>query len=236
MTRLHFTRLDSTNAYLKVKYPFLNDWTVVTADFQQHGHGRFARTWESHPGENLLCSVLIKNSKTFKVIDSLSLLVGVVIYRVLTKLGLKNVMIKWPNDVYVNDAKICGILLESKSSGDKLQAVIIGVGLNLNQQTFSKEINATSYYREKHKTIKVEKVLNMFLRELKMEITKLHHHRSQYLKIVNGHNYLYGKKGYVMLKGRKSLATLYDVNPDNSLNIEVDHQRLKLTSNEVILK
>ena len=188
MNYIHFANVSSTNEYLKASYKDLDDWTVVTADEQSQGHGRYKRRWESEKKANLLCSILLKDSKTLKNIESLSLLTGVVIYKLLTKLGIKNIKIKWPNDVYVNEQKIAGILLESISCGHRIKALVIGVGINLNQTSFNKKLNATSYALITNKIVNINKVTNNFAKALKHEISLLNHNLSHYLNVINKNN------------------------------------------------
>ena len=109
---LHFDEIDSTNNYLKNSYQLLDNFTFVSADYQSKGKGRNDRVWESIKGSNLMFSILIKDPKLIEVSTILSLVTAVEISRLLESYSINNVSIKWPNDVLVNDKKICGILLE----------------------------------------------------------------------------------------------------------------------------
>lgn len=182
MKYLHLKEVTSTNDYLKTRYLKLPNWTVLTTDYQSNGRGRYeGRTWTSKKGDNLLCSILIKDKKIIKANDCLVLLMGVTIYHLLNKLGLKNIKIKRPNDLYINNRKICGILIESISLSDKIEALVIGIGLNLNQKTFPKELKATSYYLETKKKISYKKVLALLIKTLKAELKKI---KPNYQKIL----------------------------------------------------
>ena len=132
----HFNELDSTSAFLKRGRFSLRNFTFVSCDFQTNGHGRMGRTWVSPEGENLMFSVLIKDKALVNNFSFLSLCSAVSILKVLQKLGLENVSIKWPNDVYVNGKKICGILLESVADNNQMSSVIVGIGLNVNTTDF----------------------------------------------------------------------------------------------------
>ena len=104
------------------------------ADFQTKGKGQRGKEWQSEPGENLLCSMIvqptsIRASEQFY----LTMAVSLAIYETLIDLGIEEVQIKWPNDIYVKGKKICGILIESNLSGDRFDNVILGMGLNVNQ-------------------------------------------------------------------------------------------------------
>ncbi len=136
---LSFDVLDSTNDYLKKNHAFLKNHTVVHTLSQTHGRGQFERTWESDSGENLLCSILFKeeiSQPNLMLLSSMSLV---------TLLAEEKItaLIKPPNDIYVEDKKIAGILIERIYEGQMHQATVIGLGLNVNQKTFHTE-NAIS--------------------------------------------------------------------------------------------
>jgi len=233
MNTIHIDYLDSTNDYLKFKYRFLDDFTVISVDSQINGKGRKDRQWESEHKKNLLCSILLKDRTYIKHIESLSLMTGVVVFNLLNKLKVKNVSIKWPNDIYVNDKKICGILVESVSTGEKIEAAIIGIGLNLNQIKFSESLNATSYALETNKNIKVEKVLNKLLSLFKKELKKVCLDKSKYIEVINEHNYLLDKQGFVTINNAKEKVTIKDINIDNSLNVIFKEKTVAIKSDEV---
>ncbi len=138
MKEIHFTEIDSTNRYLKDNYSDIDDLTFVTADYQSAGRGRNQRIWDSQPGTNLLFSLLIRDPEFYPAYKSLSMLSAYSVLQTLQDYGMENVMIKWPNDVYVGDRKICGILLESVIR-EKMECLIIGIGLNVNQDSFNGE-------------------------------------------------------------------------------------------------
>ena len=145
MKKIHFKTINSTNTYLKENYKDLPNFTCVSSAHQSQGHGRYNRSWESNNNENLMFSILIKNKKLIEKFSSISLAIATCILKMLTSYKIKNISIKWPNDVYVNDKKICGILLEGIAN----ECLIIGVGLNVNQTNFSKEIeDKTKHYNK----------------------------------------------------------------------------------------
>lgn len=234
MNILHFSKLDSTNTYLKKNCDILNDSTVVYVAEQTNGHGRYNRVWESMNNANLLCSILLKNLKEIKDINSLSLLTGVVIYKLLIRHHIKNVKIKWPNDIYVNDKKICGILLESVSMNNQIKAVIIGIGLNLNQRQFMNQ-KATSYVLELGKTIQIPNIINEMLDIFNKELNDYKKQRSNYIQIINNNNYLFNKKGTISINDQSQIAIISDVNLDNSLNVIINNKKQKLKFGEIVL-
>ena len=137
---IHLKEVHSTNRYtaemLSNSVP-IADGSVIMADFQTAGKGQLAAIWESMPKENLLLSVYYR-PHFLKIADQfmLSIAISLAICDFLKKY-IENVTIKWPNDIYVGDQKIAGILIENSVQQDVIKNSIIGIGLNINQKTFS---------------------------------------------------------------------------------------------------
>ena len=113
------------------------DGTVILTDHQTAGKGQRGNVWESAQGENLLMSVIFKTS--FLKIESqfdLSIAVAISVFEALNAHGVSNLSIKWPNDIYLNNKKIGGILIENSILGQKMGNSIIGIGLNIHQTKF----------------------------------------------------------------------------------------------------
>ena len=163
---LHIPCLSSTNIYLKEmaeeslqKQKALSPYFALTADRQEQGRGRQGKVWESEAGKNLLLSVLlypnIHPSQQFDICRRVSLSI---VYFLEETFKLRNIYIKWPNDIYIGDKKITGILIEHFLQGEQFKYTIAGIGLNINQDKFSSALpNATSVYLE---TGKQENVLS----------------------------------------------------------------------------
>jgi BirA family transcriptional regulator, biotin operon repressor / biotin---[acetyl-CoA-carboxylase] ligase len=110
--------------------------TVVTALWQENGKGQQGNTWESEPGKNLLFSIILypmslKAWEQFYILKVIAL--GV--YDTLSQLT-EGVKIKWPNDIYVKDDKIAGILIENSIMGSSIKNSVAGIGINVNQEVF----------------------------------------------------------------------------------------------------
>lgn len=105
---------------------------AFVADSQRAGRGRAERRWHSPPGENVYLSVLLRPTKTPKQLSQLTLAVGVGVARLVDRhLRAPRAMIKWPNDIYVDDHKLAGILVEATLQGGRPPVVVVGVGLNV---------------------------------------------------------------------------------------------------------
>lgn len=131
---IHFTELNSTNTYLKENFAALADKTVVSADIQTAGRGRFNRQWISQKG-GLYFSILLKPTQTDYIVN-LTQLMALSICKAIEDLGAKPT-IKWPNDVQLNGKKICGILSETITQQNGIACVIVGAGVNVAQRDVS---------------------------------------------------------------------------------------------------
>lgn len=123
--------IDSTNQYLLERMDSLQSGDACVAEYQQAGRGRRGRQWFSPFGSNLYLSLYWRLDQGPMAAMGLSLVIGIVIAEVLQSLGAKNVRVKWPNDLYLNDRKLAGILVElTGKTGDAAQ-LVIGAGINL---------------------------------------------------------------------------------------------------------
>jgi BirA family biotin operon repressor/biotin-[acetyl-CoA-carboxylase] ligase len=130
--------LTSTNSYAAslLKAEAVTEGTVVHTNFQSAGRGQTGNTWESEKGKNLLFSLIlypstIRPEDQFIISKTISL--GICDWLLLY---IPGVSIKWPNDIYINNDKIAGILIESSIIRNEIESMIIGIGLNLNQKKF----------------------------------------------------------------------------------------------------
>ena len=140
--RIHRNEVTSTNTYVKellsegIELP---DMTVVEADFQTGGRGQQDNHWESERGKNLTFS-LVCHPTFLQAVDQfvLSQAIAVAVWHTLSDLT-ESISIKWPNDIYWNDKKICGTLIECNLAGSTIKDCIIGTGINVNQTVFTSD-------------------------------------------------------------------------------------------------
>ncbi|WP_184547602.1 biotin--[acetyl-CoA-carboxylase] ligase [Mucilaginibacter sp. FT3.2] len=132
--------VDSTNTFLKTLLSNskpVPEGTVIMAESQYAGRGQQQNKWHSEPGKNLTFSILLTPS--FLPISQqfdLTRVVSLGVYQGLKPLLGDKLKIKWPNDIYYKDNKLGGILIETHLQGDKIKDAVIGIGLNINQQSF----------------------------------------------------------------------------------------------------
>ena len=226
---IHFDEIDSTNNYLKNSYPLLDNFTFVSADYQNKGKGRNDRVWESNKGSNLMFSILIKDPKLIDISSLLSLYSAVEISKLLESFGINNVSIKWPNDVLVNDKKICGILLE----GQLPHYVVIGIGLNVNQKQFPDNLRrpASSMANELNKDINLEALKETLFHNIVNNFNKLD--KEPYLSYFNKHNYLLNKRVKVNINQQTFIGEVVGIDRNFNLQILSHDILLHIDSGEI---
>lgn len=160
--------IDSTNDYLKriSKEEDAQEDIVVWAFEQTAGRGQMGTQWHTQSGKNLTFSVFRKvqritiNEQFFALMAA-----SLAVKDVLSKLLIKNVRVKWPNDILTDNNKICGILIESVIKRGRLDAMIIGVGLNVNQTSWKHTPRATSIKKRTGIHFDLEEILMLLLNQ-----------------------------------------------------------------------
>jgi BirA family transcriptional regulator, biotin operon repressor / biotin---[acetyl-CoA-carboxylase] ligase len=199
----------------------LPEGTVVVSDFQTAGRGQRGNSWESGKGMNLTFSVLLTPSLVevthqFDLTRVVSLAVADVVGRYLP------VRIKWPNDIMVNDRKICGILIENQVQGNRLSKSIVGIGLNINQRHFSSTL-ASSLAVESNQTFESAAVLEHLLEALEHRYLQLRQHqellRQQYLEQL----YWKGERHQFLVQEQPTEGTIQGVDLEGRLQLQTTH-------------
>ena len=127
--------IDSTNQYLLERMHEMESGAACIAEYQQAGRGRRGRQWFSPFGANLYMSMYWRLEQGQAAAMGLSLVIGIIMAETLRSLGADDVRVKWPNDIYLNDRKLAGILVElTGKTGDAAQ-IVIGAGINLAMRT-----------------------------------------------------------------------------------------------------
>ena len=135
----HVNELTSTNEYLwkLSEKQELEDFYTISAGFQKSGKGQDDNIWESAKDKNILLSIIVNPSFLLaENVFQISRWVSIAIINYLKEKGLRNIQIKWPNDIYIADRKIAGILIQNAMLGHHISKSMIGIGLNINQTVF----------------------------------------------------------------------------------------------------
>ncbi len=185
MNIIKLNAIDSTNSYLKnlSRSVSLKDGTVVIAENQSQGRGQMGAKWQSEPGKSLTFSVF-KRFTGLNVSDQprIAFSVSLAIKNVLQKYDVPAITIKWPNDIMSYQKKLCGILVENQLEGSKVNAAIIGIGLNVNETKFEDLPFATSMKIASETHFDLEEVLYRIYEELQKYLELLEKDKSATLK------------------------------------------------------
>jgi BirA family biotin operon repressor/biotin-[acetyl-CoA-carboxylase] ligase len=159
----------STNNYAKkIAEEGAASGTLVIAEEQTGGKGRRGRTWTAAPGSNVMMTLLLRPEIQPEHASMLTLLMALAVAGGIRKMTGLDARIKWPNDVVVNGKKICGILTEMNTEVDYINYVVIGTGINVNQEAFPEEIAhmAGSLYGELGQKVSRSALIQAILEEL----------------------------------------------------------------------
>ena len=141
--------------------------TVVIAGTQTAGKGRRGRKWSSPPGEGLYLSVILRPPLPYDKLWQTAFVASLAACEAIRQVSSLDARIKWPNDILINGRKVCGILIETRGF------VVAGIGVNVNNQDFPPELNATSISLELGRTLSVADVENALLAGLDARYSQL---------------------------------------------------------------
>ena len=225
--------ISSTNDYLKslVTETTVDNYTVVSTDYQTSGKGQMQNKWHSKRDKNLLVSVLVRVEK-LKITNQyhLNFAISLAIFEVVSQY-IDAVKIKWPNDILSRKKKLCGILIENVVKNDKINYSIVGIGLNVNQVNFPKELkNVTSLKLVSGKRINRNKLLKELVLAIQKKIYLLENHQFELLK--NDYlKHLYRIQKPAMFKDKNSqifMGKIIGVDNHGKLQMELDDESLVL--------
>lgn len=243
--------VDSTNSFLRGYHPLQPaDIILVTAEYQTAGRGQQSNAWESERGKNLLFSLLLHPSQLpatqmFVLSEAIALSIRDAINLTMNeaangdpslnlqplKIQLQTpaVTVKWPNDLYVGDSKVAGILIENDIAGQYLSRSIIGCGVNINQKYFQSDApNPVSLLqltgRETERQLVLQAILSAFVHRYDLiqqgEYASIHADYRHVLYRGSGQHLFYDADGTFR-------AAIVDVQPDGHLLLRDEDGKLR---------
>lgn len=230
--------VESTNTVLLNRAnKFNSDGTVVLAEKQSKGKGRKERTWYSAKGQNLTFSILLTSKKFLgKNFNLLNFASSLSVAFALENLFQLKPELKWPNDVLINGKKICGILMESTSQGSKIERVVIGIGLNVNQVIFQGSFNLepTSIKLELGgESIDREKLLAELLNTFEETLARIPTEPQQIFKDWKDRCRLLGEKISIMEDGTTKYGIFDDIDNEGYLLLKTKNKIEKIHFGDV---
>lgn len=238
---LHHDTLDSTNVWAKEQAQKLGHGTVVVAEEQTKGRGRMGRPWESKKGEGIWMTLVLKPELPMSEGGKITQMAAVAMQQaIVIETGLP-VKIKWPNDLLVEEKKLCGILTEMSGELTQIDTMYIGVGVNVNQQFFEGELatTATSVSIESGKVISRSRLMAAFLGYFERHFDSLvnHGHYDAVLQVARDQSSLLGKSIHVIRGPVRLPATARALHEDGRLEVEfADGRRELMAGGEVSVR
>ena len=235
---IHLQDVDSTNNYaaMNENQPYIQHKTVIMASFQTKGRGQHHNKWESQGEQNLLLSIYIKPEnlsidKQFAV----SRMAALSLRDCISYFLKKPVSIKWPNDIYVGDKKIAGILIENSVGQSRIDRSIVGIGLNVNQTDFDESL-ATSLKLESKKEWELIRVLEYLLYRFNNYLESLDSNKKEMHQLFDMH--LYKRKEWLRMTSKKQgefTGRIHSTMDNGMLVVEnQDLQKLNFNHKEVV--
>lgn len=247
---IYFSQIDSTNNYAKkIAQEGCEEGTVVIADMQTSGRGRLGRKWSSKDKKGILLSVVLKPEISIEELQIITLAASVAVVEAVYELTGIALGVKWPNDIILDGKKVCGILTEAGMEMDKINFVVLGIGLNVwhEKEDFAGELEekATSlsiYLRQKGQLNGIIIMRSELIKKILYKLEKL------YDKINSGdlglitalwkkYSVTLGKEVLIAVKGEKHCGVAMDITNEGRLVVEcMDGTRKEVLSGEIFVK
>ena len=238
---IYFDSIDSTNSYAKKEIDRLKDGTVILAGRQTAGRGRRGRGWVSPEGTGIWMSLILKPDIPPREGIKMTQIAVAAVCKSIRELTKLNALIKWPNDIVINGKKVCGILTEMAGELNKINYIVIGIGINVNMKDFPDEIKkyATSLFIEGNKKIdrkvllinilkNFEDLYDAYIKDLSLDKT---------LSIVRNYSVMLGKNIRIIQGRSEKKGRAIHINEDGLLLIDLeDGSRELISSGEVSIR
>jgi BirA family biotin operon repressor/biotin-[acetyl-CoA-carboxylase] ligase len=236
---IRFDSVESTNDKARelLMQKKFNEGAVVLANEQTKGRGHGQNTWESEKGENLTFSLILRPgfieiTSQFIISKAISLAI-----RDMIALYTSDVNVKWPNDIYIGDKKIAGILIENSVLNNRIEYCIAGIGININQEVFTSDApNPRSLIHITGKEIDLNETFDLVYQFLEKRYMQLKSGESQLIdKEYLTHLYRINKVYDFVSKGRKFKGKITGIDKFGKLLIETGPEEVhKFDFNEVL--
>lgn len=233
-----YDSIDSTNICAKtLASTGVEEGTVVIAEYQTAGRGRLGRTWQAESGSNLLFSVIIRPKLEINKIGLLPFFAAASVAIAIETITAKRCECKWPNDILLNGKKCCGILLESSFQHNVLDYAIMGIGLNVNQRVFGKDIkdHATSLNQEFGKEFDRRDVFRQIITSLELLYSEVRiGNFDKILKEWKSRTTMFGKQITLSQAGENLYGRAITLSADGGLVLETPNGQRVCYAGDVI--
>lgn len=220
----YFKSIDSTNTFAKNIAPKSDEGMVIISDEQSSGKGRVGREWISKENEGIYFSIILKPDIDIMNASFLTQVAGAAMVSSLEKMGVEST-IKWPNDIIVNGKKISGILTEMSAEIDQISYIVVGIGVNLYNQSFEEEIEskATSLKKEGYDIDKKEFLQKFFLEFEDLYKEFLSGDKESTISILRKKSAVLDKEVYIIDRTGKTKVYARDIDENGNLLVEKEN-------------
>ena len=169
----YYEQINSTHKYAQtIAQDLESDRKVIIADEQTDGIGTKGRSWYTGKGNNIAMTIILHTKRKINELKDLPIEVAKIVQKSIKELYNYNLEIKPPNDLMLNNKKICGILTQTNTQGEKINYILISMGFNVNETEFSDEVKeiATSLKNEYKKEFDRKEIISKILENIEKEI------------------------------------------------------------------
>ncbi len=221
-----FAVLESTNSFAKkIAKSNCEDGTVIIAKRQRSGRGRLGREWYSDSDKGIWMSIVLKPQLLLEEVQVLTLGVSVAVVYAIRKTTNIFAGVKWPNDIIINNKKVCGILTEMSTKADKISYIVIGIGINVDHEykDFPDDIRniATSINIELKQNFDKDTLTKQILIELEKIYCMLKNYQSdEIIKLYRNYSVILGKQISFVLNGVENSGSVVDIKNNGALIVK----------------
>jgi|GEM_PF-535605 len=226
---LYFEQINSTNVYAHQIAPTLEENTLIVANKQTNGIGRKNRVFVSDISDAIYMSLILKEQSQSLDTNQITMLIGVCVVEVFKDLYKINLSIKWVNDIFFKDKKVCGILAQSIfNTNNQIDSIIIGLGINLFDKDNHLPIEATSIFKDDssfNKELIIASIWNKFF-----------YYYNNHIDIVDKYkekNFLINQEVEFEYKNQLMKGIATDIDNSGSLIVKTDNETITLLAGDV---
>jgi BirA family transcriptional regulator, biotin operon repressor / biotin---[acetyl-CoA-carboxylase] ligase len=225
----HFYKIGSTNsAAMAAAAEGVPQGAVFLAEEQTAGRGRGANSWQSPRSTGIYCSVVLRPALPPSDVLAMSLAAGLAVQSAIAQVDSRvQADLKWPNDILIDGKKVCGILTEMNAEATRVRYAVVGIGINVNQSSFPKELRATSLRIVTGSEWSRVEVAAALLKSLDREYRQLVGNpealESILRRFAEGSSWVYGKKVRIEENGSAFEGTTAGLDPRGFLQVRTAH-------------
>ncbi len=237
----YYDEVESTNERGKaLAIEGAEEGTLVIADRQSEGKGRLGRSWSSPGGTGIWMSLILKPEILPQYASQLTLVAGLCVCEALKEVTGLSAMIKWPNDIIINNKKVCGILTEMSAEMERINYIVVGIGINVNQRSFPEDLPfATSLAIEGNEEYIRKDIVKAFLYRFNeaYEHYKLEPNLKSMIDQYESNCITLGKTVRITSGGESFIGLAKGITLEGNLLVETEHgEEREINSGEVSVR